>query len=86
LLARALYQDPKVILLDEGTANLDEKVEQKLLDNLVGLGLTCISIAHRPETIRRANRILNVEDGCIRAVNLPDTHARSNARPQSLLA
>jgi ATP-binding cassette, subfamily B, bacterial CvaB/MchF/RaxB len=68
LLARALYQDPEIILLDEGTANLDEQVEKRLLDNLAALKLTCISIAHRPETILRANRVLRVEHGTITEV------------------
>lgn len=68
LLARALYQDPEVILLDEGTANLDELVEKRLLDNLSALELTCISIAHRPETILRANRVLRVEHGTLTEV------------------
>jgi ATP-binding cassette, subfamily B, bacterial CvaB/MchF/RaxB len=63
LLARALYQDPEVLLLDEGTANLDEQVEKQLFDNLSALGFTCISIAHRPETILRANRVLRLEHG-----------------------
>src|SRR5262245_23970270 len=68
LLARALYQDPEIILLDEGTANLDEQVEQQLLDNLCALGFTCISIAHRPATILRANRVLRLEHGALTEV------------------
>jgi ATP-binding cassette, subfamily B, bacterial CvaB/MchF/RaxB len=68
LLARALYQDPEIILLDEGTANLDEQVEKQLLDNLCALGFTCISIAHRPETIFRANRVLRLEHGTLTEV------------------
>jgi ATP-binding cassette subfamily B protein RaxB len=66
LLARALYHEPRILLLDEGTANLDEALERRLLDNLAGLGITCVSIAHRPETIRRANRVYHVEAGTVR--------------------
>jgi ATP-binding cassette subfamily B protein RaxB len=63
LLARALYHDPQIVLLDEGTANLDQAVEKQLLDNLTALGITCVSIAHRPETIYRANKVLRLEGG-----------------------
>jgi len=66
LLARALYHEPRILLLDEGTANLDEALERRLLDNLAGLGITCVSIAHRPETIRRANRVYHVEAATVR--------------------
>jgi ATP-binding cassette, subfamily B, bacterial CvaB/MchF/RaxB len=40
-------------------------VEKKLLDNLCALGLTCVAIAHRPETIYRANRVLCLENGTL---------------------
>lgn len=63
LLARALYHEPRILLLDEGTANLDVSVERQLLDNLAALGVTCVSIAHRPETILRANKVLRIEGG-----------------------
>ena len=63
LLARALYHNPKLMLLDEGTANLDQAVEKQLLDNLKALGITCVSIAHRPETIYRANKVLRLHNG-----------------------
>ena len=78
LLARALYHEPNIILLDEGTANLDEAVERKLLDNLSALGLTCLSIAHRPETILRASKIYQVEAGNIRRITLPESPLLSN--------
>ncbi len=63
LLARALFHDPKIMLLDEGTANLDQAVEKQMLDNLKALGITCVSIAHRPETIYRANKVLRLQNG-----------------------
>lgn len=62
LLARALYHHPQFMLMDEGTANLDCAVEQKLLDNLTQRELTCVSIAHRPETVKRATRVFHIED------------------------
>lgn len=60
LLARALYHNPQIMLMDEGTANLDQTVEKQLLDNMESLGLTFFAIAHRPETIRRANRLIHL--------------------------
>lgn len=80
LLARALYHDPKIILLDEGTANLDETVERMLLDNLSALGLTCLSIAHRPETIMRASKVYQVDGGKIRRV-APFAAVQSSIQP-----
>jgi len=49
LLARALYQNPKVLFLDEGTANLDETTEKVIVDIIEQLPMTCIVVAHRPE-------------------------------------
>ncbi len=63
LLARALYHQPRIMLLDEGTANLDQAVEKQLLNNLKAMGITCVSIAHRPETIYRANKVLRLQNG-----------------------
>lgn len=65
LLARALYHDPNVLLMDEGTANLDHEIEVRLLDNLVAERVTCVAIAHRPETIKRATRKLLVSRGSL---------------------
>lgn len=78
LLARALYHDPQIVLLDEGTANLDQAVEKQLLDNLTALGITCVSIAHRPETIYRASKVLRLEGGRLSDV----THELAPRRPE----
>ena len=47
LLARALYQRKPVLVLDEGTAHLDEKTEAQVLNNLKELGITLIMTAHK---------------------------------------
>ena len=60
LLARALYQDPKVLFLDEGTANLDPLTEKKIADVLEVMSLTRVIIAHRPELIERADKVLTI--------------------------
>ena len=56
LLARALYPDPKVLILDEGTANLDAENENKILESLKELEITRIAVAHRPATLEAAER------------------------------
>jgi len=63
LLARALYSDPQILLLDEGTANLDEKAEKLIADIISEMDITRIIIAHRPELLNRADRVLDMIDG-----------------------
>jgi ATP-binding cassette subfamily B protein RaxB len=60
LLARALYRKPKMLFLDEGTANLDEKNEALIADLIAQLPIARIVVAHRPALIRRAHRIYEV--------------------------
>lgn len=64
-IARALLADPKVLILDEATSNLDTESElfiQQSLDQLLQ-GRTTFVIAHRLSTIRRADQILVIENG-----------------------
>jgi ATP-binding cassette subfamily B protein RaxB len=56
LLARALYAQPAVLALDEATSHLDMQNESAVSHTLANLKLTRIVIAHRPETIARADR------------------------------
>jgi ATP-binding cassette subfamily B protein RaxB len=60
LLARALYRRPKILFLDEGTAHLDVDMERFINERLKQLRITRISIAHRPETMRAADRVLHI--------------------------
>jgi ATP-binding cassette, subfamily B, bacterial CvaB/MchF/RaxB len=60
LLARALYRNPRILFLDEGTAHLDIDNEKQINKNLRGLQMTRISVAHRPEIAEGADRILYV--------------------------
>jgi len=60
LLARALYPDLKVLILDEGTANLDAENETKILDTLKALDITRIAVAHRPATLEAAEKVYAV--------------------------
>ncbi len=61
LLARALYRRPKVLVLDEGTAHLDVATERLINQRLRTLDLTRISVAHRPEMMSGADRIVRIE-------------------------
>ncbi|HFB55334.1 MAG TPA: peptidase domain-containing ABC transporter [Hellea balneolensis] len=61
LLARALYHDPKVLFLDEGTANLDVETEKKIADVLDDMKITRIVVAHRQELISRADHVFRIE-------------------------
>jgi ATP-binding cassette subfamily B protein RaxB len=60
LLARALYRRPKILFLDEGTAHLDVDTERRINEMLRRLDITRISIAHRPETLRAADRVIRI--------------------------
>lgn len=66
-IARALLIDPALLILDEATSAVDTETEreiQEALDHLVK-GRTTIAIAHRLGTLRRANRLIVMEDGRI---------------------
>jgi ATP-binding cassette subfamily C protein len=64
-LARALYIKPKLLILDEATSSLDGETETAIADSLKNLpsSVTCIVIAHRPETLRLANKIIELSPG-----------------------
>ncbi|MFE8991394.1 ABC transporter ATP-binding protein [Streptomyces collinus] len=64
-LARALLVRPRVLVLDESTAHLDNAGDAQLATALEEEGRTTIVIAHRPATIRRAGRIAVLEEGRI---------------------
>lgn len=63
LLARALYHQPRLLVLDEATSHLDLKNERNANKALAGLPLTRIVVAHRPETIRMADRVIGLGPG-----------------------
>ncbi len=60
LLARALYKEPKILFLDEGTAHLDVAKESEINERLRRLNITRISVAHRPEMMSGADTVLRV--------------------------
>ena len=64
-IATALAKEPAILLMDEGTSALDPKTEAKVMDNLFGLGITMIMIAHRLDTIANCDQIYVIEQGHI---------------------
>ncbi len=60
LLARALYQDPDVLFLDEGTANLDVQTEAEIVSLVAGLDMTRVIVAHRPAFLEASDRVIDV--------------------------
>ncbi len=66
-IASAVLADPKILILDEATSNLDTESEALIQKSLAALtqGRTTFVIAHRLSTIRKANQILVIENGRI---------------------
>jgi ATP-binding cassette subfamily B protein RaxB len=76
LLARALYKEPKVLMLDEATSHLDVAMERAVNGAIAALPLTRIIVAHRPETIASAARVVVLSGGSIvRDMKAPATGA-----------
>jgi colicin V processing peptidase. Cysteine peptidase. MEROPS family C39 len=63
ILARALYRQPKLLFLDEATSHLDVANEQLVNQAVKQLSVTKVIVAHRPETIASADRVLVMHGG-----------------------
>lgn len=63
LLARALYKRPRLLILDEATSQLDSENERLIANVLRDLHLPVLLIAHRPETLASADRVLILQQG-----------------------
>jgi ATP-binding cassette subfamily B protein len=82
-IARAVLKNPRILILDEATSSVDTETERKIqeaMDRLVA-GRTVFAIAHRLSTLRKASRLLVIEDG-----NLVEhgTHAELLANPNGI--
>lgn len=71
LLARALYKEPQVLFLDESTSHLDVAREKAVNAAVQKLALTRVIIAHRPETIAMAERVVRMEAGRVCEERVP---------------
>ena len=74
-IARALINDPRILILDEATSALDAESEEIIQNNLIGIaqGRTVIIIAHRLSAVRQCHRIITVEAGEVTEMG---THAQ----------
>lgn len=70
-LARALYRKPLFLLLDEATSHLDIFLEKKVNDALRELRITRLMIAHRPQTLMMADKVIVMEGGRVAAEKTP---------------
>jgi ATP-binding cassette subfamily B protein RaxB len=75
LLARALYQSPCVLFMDEATSHLDKNNETKISEQIQHLPMTRIMIAHRQETINRAKHIYSLNEGTL--INLTEIESKT---------
>lgn len=73
MLARALYKKPRILFLDEATSHLDVHCEQRVNAAIRALRITRIMVAHRPETIASADRVIVLGQG---KVSLDESTAR----------
>lgn len=67
LLARALYKQPDILFLDEATSHLDVRCERLVNEAVSALKLTKVVIAHRPDTIRMAERVISLGSASVSA-------------------
>lgn len=85
LLARALYRNPKLLFLDEGTANLDPETEAQIADLIAALPITKVVVAHRPALIERADTVFVVGSGRVTKIEKSDSSIfTSNRAAQKL--
>ena len=85
-LARAILKDAPILILDEATSAVDNETEAAIQRSLeqVAVGRTTIMIAHRLTTIRNANQVFTIEDGCIVDWRQRDGTAAAQAAMPSL--
>lgn len=81
-IARALYHDPEVVLLDEATSSLDTETERAIVEAVQSLSgrKTILMIAHRLSTIKQSDLVVFVDDGSVTATGSFEDLFATNAR------
>lgn len=79
-LARAAYRQPRLLVLDEATSHLDTLCEDRINEALASFQATRIFVAHRANTIKRAERVLVCIKGSIREINIMASHIDGAAK------
>jgi putative ABC transport system ATP-binding protein len=87
-IARAISGDPKLILADEPTGNLDTTMSNQIMDLLQEInvaGTTIVMVTHNPELAQRAHRQIHVVDGQIDQIHQLNSRARSQSATSAAL-
>lgn len=86
-IARTLVTQPKIILGDEPTGNIDSKTTVSIMKLLKGLnekiGITMVIVTHSLEVASYAQRIIHIRDGMIERIETQSGHAKSGDAPQA---
>lgn len=80
-LTRAMLKNPRILILDEATASIDEAREAKIIPAILDFmrGKTTLMITHRPELLKHADRVLQIEEGRVLFFGSPDEFSAMNA-------
>ncbi len=86
-IARAVLANPRILILDEATSNLDSESERSIQNSLATLmeNRTCFVIAHRLSTIAHADRIVVIENGSITEVGSHDALMSTDTRYREMV-
>jgi ABC-type protease/lipase transport system fused ATPase/permease subunit len=87
-LARAVFGNPRLVVLDEPNSNLDGEGEQALVNAVAGLkarGATVVAVTHRPSLLRAVDRVLVLGDGVVEQFGPRDEVMAKLARPRSAI-
>lgn len=80
LIARALYRQPRILFLDEGTAHLDKEMEIEVMHRLLALHITCIFTTHNRAVVALADKVLMMGNATCRVKKIARQAAGSQTQ------